>query len=268
MSNKIIFDVGMGDGENTKYFLLKGFIVIGIDANPAVIQNMRKKFSNFVENKFLILLNFAVSNTHKRSVPFYISENLAWSSLDEDISTRLDENSKKILIPQKKLSTIMKKFGVPYYCKIDVEGADLECLHSLEELGELPTFISAESECLRKNEEISNLEASAVLNALHMLGYNRFKLVNQNSNVVLQQNVPFYRQPSWLTLLYAFISKKETFVVKPSKKNEYCFGEDLKYEWCDFETAKKLLFFHRNAYFKLKSQYNFGFWCDWHAKKI
>jgi hypothetical protein len=44
------------------------------------------------------------------------------------------------------------------------------------------------------------------------------------------------------------------------------FGEQLDHKWLDYSTAKEALIFHRNCYMKLKNAYNFGFWCDWHAK--
>ncbi len=268
MKNKLVYDVGVGDAQDTLFFLKKGYKVVAIDANPTIIENTRKVFSKFITNKQLILLHLAVSNSDKKKVNFYLSEKLEWSSLRKSIADRETISKNKTVVQQKKLSSVMKKYGVPYYCKIDVEGADLRCLQSLKEIKKLPAFISAESECVAQNEYLSDKQALLVLETLFDLGYKKFKLVNQNSFSVLQPNKHFYESSSFITNIKKMfrLYDHETFVLVPKEKNDFCFGDDLMGEWCDYKTAREMLLFHRKDYFKLKNLSNYGFWCDWHAK--
>jgi hypothetical protein len=40
---------------------------------------------------------------------------------------------------------ILKEFGIPHYLKVDIEGADLLCIHALKNFDSLPSYISLES---------------------------------------------------------------------------------------------------------------------------
>ena len=41
----LIFDVGLHKGEDAAYYLRKGFRVVGIDANPDLIEWNKKRFA-------------------------------------------------------------------------------------------------------------------------------------------------------------------------------------------------------------------------------
>ena len=43
-----IFDVGLHKGEDTEFYLKKGFKVVGIEANPLLYQQARERFSEAV----------------------------------------------------------------------------------------------------------------------------------------------------------------------------------------------------------------------------
>ena len=69
-----------------------------------------------------------------------------------------------------------KNTGIPYYIKIDVEGADTLCLSQLLTFHEKPKYISIEAG-LTSFEETFN-----ELSLLYQLGYREFKIVNQAMN--------------------------------------------------------------------------------------
>ena len=48
---KIIFDIGCNEGQNIEYFLNKADYVVGIEANPFLINNIRKKFKKDLRKK-------------------------------------------------------------------------------------------------------------------------------------------------------------------------------------------------------------------------
>jgi hypothetical protein len=58
---KLIFDVGIHKGEDTDYYLEKGFSVIGFDANPALITHCKKRFSKQIQEGRLILVEGAIT---------------------------------------------------------------------------------------------------------------------------------------------------------------------------------------------------------------
>ena len=46
---KLIFDVGAHKGEDTTFYLKKGFKVIAVEANPALAQGLRDRFQWAIE---------------------------------------------------------------------------------------------------------------------------------------------------------------------------------------------------------------------------
>ena len=50
---KIIFDIGCNEGQNIEYFLNKADYVVGIEANPFLINNIRKKYKKDLRKKKL-----------------------------------------------------------------------------------------------------------------------------------------------------------------------------------------------------------------------
>lgn len=281
LENNLIFDVGLHTGEDTAYYLFKGFKVVAIDANPNLIERAKNCFSNFLMTKQLVLLNYALWDKDNEEIDFSISQATEWSSLKRQISNRENLFQKTIKAKTKRLSSLMMNFGVPYYCKIDVEGCDELCLETLSEIKEISKFISVETECLGEFEVITDAQALATLHKLKMLGYGEFKLVEQSTLNVLRPDELFYTNHLIEKVLrelkyyqkYHFarswknrerLAKKFKFVFPWGSSGP--FGEELDGKWLDYDTAKRTLLLHRHAYMNLKKVSPFGFWCDWHAK--
>jgi hypothetical protein len=174
----------------------------------------------------------------------------------------------------------MKKYGVPYYCKIDIEGYDAIAASTLQNTTYRPDFISVETECIGQDEKITEVESLKTLDTLKDLGYSKFKLVDQETLEVLSTK-PFYNIDSGPDTLKKKIAKlmfnpeKKVNNIEQLKKEHnfnfaiYAsgpFGDDLKGEWVDYPTAKRMLLMHRNDFFKNEKANNYSFWCDWHAK--
>ena len=79
----------------------------------------------------------------------------------------------KVVVESSPLSDIMQKHGVPRYCKVDIEGNDLDALKSFTNSPMVPTFISVES---AKHEWSQLVEQFQIMQAI---GYNRFKIIDQ-----------------------------------------------------------------------------------------
>jgi len=73
---------------------------------------------------------------------------------------------------------------MPYYLKIDIEGADLLCLKSLENFEEISKYVSIEAGLNSFEETFSELSL------LWNLGYRKFKIVNQAMNYIIKCSNP------------------------------------------------------------------------------
>jgi FkbM family methyltransferase len=64
---RLVYDVGMFNGDDTDYYLKKGFRVVGIEANPHLIPQLTERFSADIEQKCLVIENVAVAESSKPS---------------------------------------------------------------------------------------------------------------------------------------------------------------------------------------------------------
>lgn len=162
----LIYDIGLHVGQDTEFYLKKGFQVIAIEANPLLVQKAQAKFQPYLESQQLQILNVGVDD--KEGVfPFYVNESdSAWSSFVEEIGAR-GEKYHQIDIQCFPLEKIFLKYGVPYYMKVDIEGYDFKCILALKLIPIKPKYVSVEN------------GNGGLLECLYSLGYHQFKFINQ-----------------------------------------------------------------------------------------
>ena len=71
----LIFDAGMHIGQDTEYYLSKGYKVVAIEANPDLCNTAKEKFSEQIKHGQLIIENTCVGNQNKQ-VEFHINDNV------------------------------------------------------------------------------------------------------------------------------------------------------------------------------------------------
>ncbi|MGQ0667793.1 MAG: FkbM family methyltransferase [Nitrospiraceae bacterium] len=219
----LIYDVGMHKGEDTDYYLKKGFRVIGFEADPDLATQCRSRFSNEIENGKLTIVEGAITEppsgeTKDKTIKFYKNrDNSVWGTVADDWAHRnefLGTSNEIIEVPIVDFSECLTKYGIPHYLKIDIEGMDKVCLKALAPFRQKPDFVSIES------EKVSFGKLLEELHLLTQLGYTRFKAIQQSR-----------------------ISNQ----VEPSPSEEGCyvgyrfqegssglFGADLPYKWKNY----------------------------------
>jgi FkbM family methyltransferase len=90
-------------------------------------------------------LNNAIAEKDGLKIDFNVSEFSSWSSIKSKIANRENLGINNVEVETITLNSIFDKYGVPYYCKIDIEGYDEVCLESLKNYHEYTTFITVES---------------------------------------------------------------------------------------------------------------------------
>lgn len=168
MDEKMIYDVGMHTGEDTAYYLHRGFRVIAIEANPELCQRASVQFAQEIKQGRLTILNIGIAR-EEEEIEFWICDgHTQFSSFDKSSASRDGLPHHSIRVACQRFDSILSKFGVPYYLKIDIEGADILCLESLSKGGDLPKYISC---------ELGNF--AAIVRILDKLTFSRYKLVSQ-----------------------------------------------------------------------------------------
>jgi FkbM family methyltransferase len=218
VTEDLIFDIGMHKGEDTAFYLKKGFRVTGIEAHPDLAAHCWRRFANEIGNGRVVILEGAVvakDKLDRSTVTFYknLRESVWGTAIDtwRDRNVQLGKPSQEIEVKCLDLGGILCQYGVPYYMKIDIEGADRSCLQYLETLTERPKYLSIEDEKTDLNAVKNDLRT------LFSLGYRRFSAVQQG-------NIPgtIYRGCDRL-------GREISHCFEPGSSGS--FGEDLEGLW-------------------------------------
>ncbi|HEX9167884.1 MAG TPA: FkbM family methyltransferase [Roseiarcus sp.] len=181
----LIFDLGTHNGQDSDFYLKKGFNVVAVEANPALCNSLRQRFAREITEGRYTLVEKAVGERFG-NVDFFINtERSIWGTTAynqkyrERSSAKVSPNWTKIVVPSVPFSWLTDQFGVPYYLKIDIEGADLIYLADLLKSEDRPKFISIERQPFL-GDQLKDL------GLLKALGYTRFKVIDQKT-VMLQR---------------------------------------------------------------------------------
>ena len=162
----MVFDLGMHNGDDTSYYLERGFKVMAVDANPELCDECSLRFESQISRGDLFIANKAIWKRSDQIIDFYISSlNSEWSTIHQNPHLT-GENPRKISVETTTLSTLISQFGIPHYIKCDIEGADIIFCQQLLEEKIRPDFVSAEATSLE------------ILGLLMASGYDNFQLVN------------------------------------------------------------------------------------------
>lgn len=169
MQQDLVFDVGVNNGDDTAYYLRCGFRVVGVEANPDLVDQVKARFADQVRDGRLVVLNVAVG-AEDGEATFHVSEGNrgVWSSLDRSLAARENLGTRQVTVPARRFGGLLREYGVPFYLKIDIEGADRLCLEDID-AADAPAYVSFEA-------------SEGQLDDLFLLvrvGYTRFKLIDQ-----------------------------------------------------------------------------------------
>lgn len=168
--NKTIIDIGACKGDDSSFYLLKGFDVIAVEANPNLCEEMQIKYKESVDVGLLKIINRAIHHQSGCKLDFYINSFEEWSSLNIKSKATTENSFEKIQIQTISLDKIIEQVeNELYYIKIDIEGGELDAITSLRQSQKLPKYLSFEV----------NYDINKVLDILTEIGYLDFKIVRQ-----------------------------------------------------------------------------------------
>jgi FkbM family methyltransferase len=143
---KIIYDFGANNGDDIAYYLQKCDKVVAVEANPALVEQIRSRFSQQINEGDLVVEHCVLTtDSNEQQVPFYIHKvNHVLSQFPRPQMSMLNEFN-ETLLPSRNVIKIINQHGNPYYIKIDLEHYDHVILKELFLHDIRPAFISAEA---------------------------------------------------------------------------------------------------------------------------
>ncbi len=220
----LIYDVGMHRGQDTDYYLKRGFKVIAFEANPENAALCRQRFAEAIKEKQLIIVEGAIVENAacREKVKFYRNKDSSlWGSTAEDWAYRnevMGTINEVIEIEAVDFKNALDKYGIPFYLKADIVGSEMICLRALLDFKEKPDYLSIRSEKVI----FSKLEEEFEL--FEKLGYDRFQAVQQDVNHFRT----VYDSPEGKKTLYTF-----------EEGASGLFGKDLRGRWKTKEEVLK-----------------------------
>lgn len=166
MESRLIFDIGMNNGDDTAYYLHRGYRVVAVEADPTLAKACELRFHAEISKGFLNIVNKAISSEFGEA-DFWICDQLSeWNSFDKESATRNGYTARSVRVPTLPLSALFAEYGVPYFLKVDIEGYDPVAIREIDPTN-APQFVSM---------EIGSAEDFMLLQSK---GYTRFKCVQQ-----------------------------------------------------------------------------------------
>jgi FkbM family methyltransferase len=164
VKRSLIFDLGIFEGQDSRFYLDKGFTVVAVEAHPEYADHARKTFAREIAEGRFHLVERAIWN--EAGIPIQFHTRGAQSSVVKEFADS-GGPSLSVNVLTTTLEELISQYGVPYYLKCDLEGVDPIVVNQLRMLEQIPDFISIES------------PSPDSIGELARCGYDRFQIINQ-----------------------------------------------------------------------------------------
>lgn len=166
---KLVFDIGMHNGDDTAYYLRRGYNVVAVEANPALCTAARERFAAAVADGSLVIHNVGIA-AEEGELEFWVSDRSEWSSFSHANATKQGVNARSMAVRTLRFGQLLEQHGAPFFLKIDIEGNDRMCLEDLTDF-QRPRALSI---------EMSHIDGGTDIELLSKLDYRAFKCIRQN----------------------------------------------------------------------------------------
>ena len=112
----LIYDVGAHKGEDTDFYLKKGFKVVAVEANASLAQELRQRFFEAIEQGQLTVVEAAVSDTDGE-IEFFVNERSVFGTTSREWAKRnenMGARSTKVKVRAVSFTRLLSEHGVPH----------------------------------------------------------------------------------------------------------------------------------------------------------
>lgn len=179
----LIYDVGLNTGQDTDYYLKKGYRVVAFEAEPRNVEFCCERFADAIADGRLTIVEGAITENGtgingNGMTRFYRNEGHSpWGSTSEDWAARnsiFGAEMESIKVKAVDFAAALEEYGVPHYLKADIVGSEVICLRAMRQFEHKPDYLSIRSEKLVFAKLLYEFDL------LEELGYGSFKVVKQD----------------------------------------------------------------------------------------
>jgi FkbM family methyltransferase len=240
----VVYDFGFYNGADSRAYLSAGLKVIAVEADPTLVQAAHHdaQMQVWLGTGQLTLVNTAIAPDGAQPwTTFYMNKcTQEWNSFYSSIGCRTcppphtesPESCTAVPVTATTCASVLQNFGVPAYFKLDIEGAESGCYAALAALPQpmRPFLLSA---------EVGNAE---LVDTFHNLGYQSFKLVQQQSGITGAWGVAAQDCRTgnlWRSYLGAKAELVST-LAKPAVEGDTCPGSLVGGVWYDLHASMQV----------------------------
>ena len=122
MEDKYIYDVGVNDGADTAFYLSLGYRVVGSRRAPPMADRLRDQFP---AESVPVASRCSTSGWRRRKDSWSSGCRITPRGRPSTASRLAQRHTHRaVIVPTRLFENIIAEHGVPYYCKIDIEGND------------------------------------------------------------------------------------------------------------------------------------------------
>lgn len=230
LHDNLIYDFGLHRGEDSDFYLKKGYKVIAFEANPALVELCKRRFADPIAANRLTIIEGAIApKSVGDSIPFFVNDrHSVWGTVSKNWADRNDHlgaSCTEIKVARVDVDEVYRTFGVPFYLKIDVEGVDRLVVEALRPLSDKPRHLSMEAEKADFDALVADFDL------LRELGYAKFKTVQQAT-------IPGRK-------IIAKTRGGDAFEHVFAKDASGPFGDDIQQPWLSYDKTLRL---HRRIF--------------------
>lgn len=172
MNNRLIFDLGFHLGDDTDFYLNKGFNVVALEAHPKSIAIAKERFAEAIRTNRLRLVEATLAEIESEMFcDFYLPpQGVRRGSIKKELAERNGGPAKAVQAKVSSITNLFDVWGVPHYIKCNLLGANDVAVYQLLNDFRRPSFLS-----------FSGLTISS-LAFLYGCGYSEYQIVDRAWN--------------------------------------------------------------------------------------